>query len=439
MWWCLNLHVIRACEARSPLQRAQNNQIFLHRCEVGSPASSSFILKSKTMSSLFFTHDVLPQIIIEIKKADVLLGRGKRVHTWSGNVAFRKLCEAAATAYRASSSSSGDGNVKETIVQKVIDQVHGAGGRFLREQELLAVDGTRYTVWLTIPPAQVRIKVKQACRDTVRIRARGSRIISSNNIAATTPSIKGPRCDHRPAESTQHLGKEERTNSEAPGEKLRLPFPSDVGVQSEESSSPGIASTPKEPSDAELLQALLSMNGAFSASSRNSSSHRQRKPGILPTRPTHWQAPHRLPSDDGPSLYHAAGSILYVPPPPVSTIAASTAFAFVPERIPHHSYGPAQPPPTLFASTNPSSSLLGRHSYDRLMLLQADVGATCTATRGNGDAVGVPSTASCDHDDDTMMIPSSLLTEQRLLAADPLAPFFLCRPAVPEDETMFRP
>jgi hypothetical protein len=405
-------------------------------------------LKSKTMSSLFFTHNVLPQIIIEIKKSDVLLGRGKRVHTWSGNVAFRKLCEAAAAAYRACSSSTGDGNAKETIVQKVIDQVHGAGGRFLREQELLAVDGTRYTVWLTVPPAQVRIKVKQACRDTVRIRARGSRIISSNNIAATTPSVKGPRRDHRPAESTQHSGKEERTNSEAPGGKLLLPSPSDVGVQPEESSPPGIAATPKEPSDAELLQALLSMNGAFSASSRKSPSHRQRKPEIiLPTGPTHWQAPHHLPSDDGPSFYHAAASILYVPPPPVSAIAASTAFAFVPERIPHHSYGPAQPPPTLFASTNPtSSSLLERHGYDRLMRLQADVGATCTATRGNGDAIVAPSTDSCDHDDDTMMIASSLfstLSPAELLAADPLeAPFFLCRPAVPEDNEatrMYRP
>lgn len=53
----------------------------------------------------------VPHIVIDLKKEDVLLGRGKRVQTWHGNVLFRCLCEEAAAPYAAA-----DRHAKDSIV-----------------------------------------------------------------------------------------------------------------------------------------------------------------------------------------------------------------------------------------------------------------------------------------------------------------------------------
>jgi hypothetical protein len=410
-------------------------------------------------SSCFLTTDLdVPtleqqqqQVIHQINPADVMLGRGKRALFWDGNVVFRKLCEAAAPSYQNASSgvggggkSSSEGRAKEAIVTNVIAQIHRAGGRFVREQDFVCTtDGMWRTVWLTVPNNVVRTKVKQACRDTVRNRhGRGSRFAgrinndsddTNNMVSMTLLSGTEPRLDH---------GSRTTAPDQAPGGERPMAPPPDVEVRPEES-APTVASpvaaaaTPNEPSDAELMAALLSMYDVFSSSSSSSRRKSRRRQCAEPVTTTRRQQQlphdhiehHHLPrsvSDDG--LYDVPPPLLQLPPPSIDTATATAlATSAVPGELPayrcydHPSLGPHA---RFIASHDPSS-----------FLQRGNGGASCSVARRCGsrdEAAEAPVQGGCvstaHHDDHDNTSLYSLLTlmpvESRLLAADPLAGFF---------------
>lgn len=192
----------------------------------------------------------VPQIIVGINKADVLLGRGKRVHLWQGNVTFRSLCEASANSYL----STNDVLEKDTIVQEIILKIRTKGGRFLREKEIPALDGT-HKAWVTVPANVIRTKIKQACRDSARIRIGGKRI-RPNGLKC------GPESERLHPKEVQHslceIKASEFSCSHASCEKSR----SDNHPQAQVSTS-----RPNEPNDRELWGALLSMCRSIQADS----------------------------------------------------------------------------------------------------------------------------------------------------------------------------
>ncbi|GKY94571.1 hypothetical protein MPSEU_000422700 [Mayamaea pseudoterrestris] len=61
---------------------------------------------------------------------DVLMGRGKRVSEWPGNIYFRQLIASNREKYLVAPRHE-----KVTIADQVIHQIHSIGGRFLKEQD----------------------------------------------------------------------------------------------------------------------------------------------------------------------------------------------------------------------------------------------------------------------------------------------------------------
>jgi hypothetical protein len=233
----------------------------------------------------------VPHIVIDLKKEDVLLGRGKRVQTWLGNVLFRRLCEGSAAMYAAA-----DRHAKDSIVRNIITRVHGSGGRFLAELEISDQDDggqlvnldhrrTRTTVWQTVSSSVIRTKVKQACRDNIRIRQRGSsennkhcEIAPSSNLCKrrwdggvtgrtrTDPSTAAVLPPQKRASSTSSVPTNPRspTSSAAAsdgGAMMMIPEPEQL----------------YQPSDRELQQALLSWCAA-QEEARTTSAAPQRHP-----------------------------------------------------------------------------------------------------------------------------------------------------------------
>jgi hypothetical protein len=426
-------------------------------------------------SSCFLTTDLdVPtleqqqQVIHQINPGDVLLGRGKRALFWVGNVVFRKLCEAAAPSYQNASSGSGksgEGRSKEAIVTNVIAEIHRAGGRFVREQDFVCrSDGMWRTVWLTVPSKVVRTKVKQACRDTVRNRhgRSGGRCCAgrinddddTNNMVSMTLSVTEPRLVHgsRTTAPDQALGRGQ-TSLKAPcGERPMTPRP-DVEIQPEYAqtvAAPAAAATPNEPSDAELMAALLSMYEVFSSSSSSSSRRKSRRRQCAEPMTTvrHPQLPHdhiehhhlpRRVSDDG--LHEVPPPLLLLPPPSIDTAAATAlATSAVPGEIPaYRCYDhPSLVPHTGFIASHDPSSFLQRSIGGTSCSVAPRCGASDVAAAAPVQGGCVSAAHHDDHDNTSLY---SLLTltpvERRLLAADPFAGFFFSPqgpPSVQDDQ-----
>jgi len=69
-------------------------------------------------------------IIKDAGGLDVLLGRGKKVAEWPGNVEFRKLVYHYRKVY-----ASAPRNSKTQVALQVVNKIHGLGGRFIEEAE----------------------------------------------------------------------------------------------------------------------------------------------------------------------------------------------------------------------------------------------------------------------------------------------------------------
>jgi hypothetical protein len=329
----------------------------------------------------YFTD--VPQIVTSINKADVLLGRGKQVHAWEGNIAFRKLCAEAATSYLLAIER----NAKDDIISKLITHLNSEGGRFLHQKEFMLPDGTRQTVWITVPSLVVRRKVKQACRDALRIRARGCR------VSITTILREKALCPgHVQTQAVQHSV--DQTSSDTGQTPQEGEVRQEVEVLQEDPKY--TSATPNDPNDAELMEALLSMYGTYSSASRDPTDR-------------HLQLLHQ--GEDEPSLsvrYH--GGMNHLPPP---QITADPTFTFNNEN-PYH--GLANHP--IFAL---NSGL--RRSQDHL------INSSFRYTASQWEDL-----ANMEPMDDNVSLLTLTPAEKRQLAADPLARFIFH----PHNETMFR-
>lgn len=97
----------------------------------------------------------------EIRTSDVLLGRGKCVHFFPGNVAFRLAIKAKSQEYNSHNCLK-----RDAIAREIIDLVHSNGGRFLQKS---TANGTGCeSNWTVSSRSTVRTKVKQALRDDIR-------------------------------------------------------------------------------------------------------------------------------------------------------------------------------------------------------------------------------------------------------------------------------
>jgi hypothetical protein len=83
---------------------------------------------------------------------DVLMGRGKRVSEWPGNIYFRQVVNKYRERYAKSART-----VKVTIAQTVIDEIHQVNGRFLKEER----DGS----WNEVEADRTVEKTCQALRE----------------------------------------------------------------------------------------------------------------------------------------------------------------------------------------------------------------------------------------------------------------------------------
>lgn len=182
------------------------------------------------------------RVIDSIKKTDVLLGRGKRVHIWEGNVRFRSLCKAHSSSYLATSEVL----EKDRIVNDVISKVKIEGGRFLRETEITDNnEGTTHHAWVTVPITMIRSKVKQAFRDTARIRVRHRKLKVGAGKGTTQLSLEEElRVSRFQRDEASHSLYPQTDKLESIGHQL----------------SPAESN---EPTDRELLGALMSMYRAI--------------------------------------------------------------------------------------------------------------------------------------------------------------------------------
>ena len=110
---------------------------------------------------------------------DVLLGRGKRIHAWEGNVQFRKLIAEHCVLYHLSN----DTTRREVIARGVLEMINNEGGRFLRlsarvPDTATTIERLLSTSWTEICRQDALKKIKQALRDS------GAKTIASDKCVA---------------------------------------------------------------------------------------------------------------------------------------------------------------------------------------------------------------------------------------------------------------
>jgi hypothetical protein len=89
------------------------------------------------------------------EKFDVLLGRGRPVQAWVGNVWYSSIIEATFERHR---EAGGRRGAKKELCDEVIEIIKGAGGRFLKREEA----GLE---WVEVDDALARKKVSHAFRN----------------------------------------------------------------------------------------------------------------------------------------------------------------------------------------------------------------------------------------------------------------------------------
>jgi Helicase associated domain len=94
-------------------------------------------------------------------EVDVLMGRGKRVSEWPGNIFFRQVVNK----YRDSYSKAYRLH-KIDIAERVISEIEAIGGRFLREAQTTNYAPTaEHSVWYIVPNSRCIEKTCQALRE----------------------------------------------------------------------------------------------------------------------------------------------------------------------------------------------------------------------------------------------------------------------------------
>lgn len=106
----------------------------------------------------------------KILEEDVLMGRGKRVSEWPGNIHFRQVINRFRDDYSKAARSK-----KVEIAKQVMACIHEIGGRFLKENEDEVTSnanssGGSSTTWVVVEPARAVEKTCQALREKEKAR-----------------------------------------------------------------------------------------------------------------------------------------------------------------------------------------------------------------------------------------------------------------------------
>ena len=104
-----------------------------------------------------------------------VLSVGSRKIDNAGNERLRVLVKESLEAYR-----SGSNDEKRHIVDRIISELHGAGGRFLRQEK-----GSQ--TWTELSLSKVRLKMTQRFRNHIRRRESVSQQVSEGNLITDTP------------------------------------------------------------------------------------------------------------------------------------------------------------------------------------------------------------------------------------------------------------
>ena len=95
-----------------------------------------------------------------IKKDDVLFGRGKRTTNHPGNIHFRRTVSRMAPEYKKRCKVQ-----KTAISNRIVDEIHNKGGRFL-------TPNNDSTFWVEVKGLVLRKKTSQALRDSIIYRSK---------------------------------------------------------------------------------------------------------------------------------------------------------------------------------------------------------------------------------------------------------------------------
>lgn len=111
-----------------------------------------------------------PIPVDKILEEDVLMGRGKRVSEWPGNIHFRQVINRFRDDYSKAARSK-----KVEIAKQVMACIHEIGGRFLKENEDEVTSnanssGGSSTTWVVVEPARAVEKTCQALREKEKAR-----------------------------------------------------------------------------------------------------------------------------------------------------------------------------------------------------------------------------------------------------------------------------
>jgi hypothetical protein len=90
------------------------------------------------------------------EKFDVLLGRGRPVQAWVGNIWYSSIIEAT---FERHHEASGRRGAKKELCDEVVEIVKSYGGRFLKREEEGGLE------WVEVDDALARVKVSHAFRN----------------------------------------------------------------------------------------------------------------------------------------------------------------------------------------------------------------------------------------------------------------------------------
>ncbi|CAB9515420.1 expressed unknown protein [Seminavis robusta] len=113
---------------------------------------------SDSLSRRFDEQRLRPNIDVTINPSDVLCGRGKSSFTHAGNRRFRDAVTSAIDEYNNSESRL----AKSRVVQRIVENIKGGGGRFLKKERSTGQ-------WVELDTKSCRDKVGHAIRDAANL------------------------------------------------------------------------------------------------------------------------------------------------------------------------------------------------------------------------------------------------------------------------------
>jgi hypothetical protein len=311
--------------------------------------------KSAVEASTATTVASNQQLVFELNSNDVLCGRGVPVIINQGNVRFRELIRTRKAEY----TSNWRHQIKHSIAQQVFRAVQQRGGRFVRVVESLAEKQrwqipAHIKVWQIIREEEAVEKIKQALRGKDS-QPKTSSIVVESGVAPSVASLLPQSTINAHAAAAAHAignnvhfaalgGLPEASSAAAPRLDPQL-------------GQPMASMAPPQPLQPNTEASLLAILGALNANVPSQPGLYNIVAAAAPPPALAVGAPLPLPLNHATLPWQALASnpswtpaVAAVPPPPVPTVQAATAWMPllgilpVPQPTPSVSVAAATPP-----------------------------------------------------------------------------------------------